>query len=66
MPNICPRCGNPDHVYEHGNDPVYGRYVLCSLHGIQVCGEVRVYGKTPDLRSHGATPILEYLDGGMK
>ena len=35
MPN-CPVCKNPDHVYMNGRDPIYGKYVLCSLHGIQV------------------------------
>jgi len=31
----CPICKNPDHVYDQGIDPVYGAFILCSLHGIQ-------------------------------
>ena len=41
MPNQnCPVCGNRDHVYQTGEDPRYGDFVLCSLHGIQVCERV--------------------------
>ena len=32
----CPACGNADKVYDQGVDPIYGGFVLCSLHGIQV------------------------------
>lgn len=33
---ICPKCGNGDRVYHQGCDPIYGQFVLCELHGIQV------------------------------
>jgi hypothetical protein len=32
----CPICKNPDHVYDQGIDPMYGAFILCSLHGIQI------------------------------
>ena len=37
MPNECPVCGNDQNVYQIGYDGTWGRFVLCSIHGMQVC-----------------------------
>ena len=40
MTNDCPKCGNDLKVYDHGNDPVVGAFVLCREHGIQLAEKV--------------------------
>jgi hypothetical protein len=37
MTNNCPVCGNDQNVYQIGYDGTWGRFVLCSIHGMQVC-----------------------------
>jgi len=43
---ICPICKNGDHVYHQGQDPIYKNFIMCSLHGIQVCDEKKIEQKT--------------------
>ena len=65
MPNNCPVCGNRDRVYDHGRDPVYGEFVLCELHGIQVCERPPKPAQHQGFSRQRAYPRMEYLDGGM-
>lgn len=40
MPNNCPKCGNDQNVYQIGYDGTWGRFVLCSIHGMQLVEQV--------------------------
>jgi hypothetical protein len=66
MPNNCPVCGNRDHVYRDYDDSKFGPFVLCAIHGMQVCEQPPEKAKYQGGTGQTATPILEYLDGGTK
>jgi hypothetical protein len=66
MPNNCPKCGNDQNVYQIGYDGTWGKFVLCSIHGMQVCEQPPEKAKYQGGTMQRATPILEYLDGGSK
>jgi len=61
----CPICHNAEHIYYRGNDPKYGGFVLCELHGIQICEQVPVSPKTPDENMQTAYPRMRCLDGNV-
>jgi hypothetical protein len=66
MPNNCPVCGTDQNVYQQYEDPWFGPFVLCSLHGIQVCGELPQGAKYQGGTGQRAYPRMGCLDGGIQ
>jgi hypothetical protein len=66
MTNNCPVCGNDQNVYQIGYDGTWGRFVLCSIRGMQVCEQQPERAKYQGGTGQRAYPRMGCLDGGIR